>query len=49
MEVQPLGPQDSDVTGLFKHFWEGCPIDNGRVKRNIRISLIDFMDTTERT
>ena len=30
--------RDSDMTGLYEHFKEGCP--------NIRISLIDFIDTT---
>ena len=38
--------QDSDLAGLYKHFRDGCPNDDGREKRNIRISLIDFMDTT---
>ena len=38
--------RDSDLTGLYEHFRDGCPNDDGREKNNIRISLIDFMDTT---
>ena len=38
--------KDSDLTGLYEHFKKGCPNDDGRNKNNIRISLIDFMDTT---
>ena len=38
--------RDSDMTGLYEHFRDGCPNDDGREKKNIRISLIDFMDTT---
>ena len=34
------------MTGLYEHFKDGCPHDDGREKNNIRISLIDFMDTT---
>jgi hypothetical protein len=34
------------MTGLYKHFRDGCPYDDGREKKNIRISLIDFIDTT---
>ena len=35
-----------DATGLYKHFRDGCPNDTGMDKQTIRISLIDFMDTT---
>ena len=38
--------RDSDMTGLYQHFRDGCPHDDGIKKNNIRISLIDFMDTT---
>ena len=38
--------RDSDATGLYKHFRDGCPNDTGVNKQTIRISLIDFMDTT---
>ena len=38
--------RDSDATGLYKHFRDGCPHDTGQNKQTIRISLIDFMDTT---
>ena len=33
-------------TGLYEHFKKGCPNDDRRNKNNIRISLINFMDTT---
>ena len=38
--------RDSDMTGLYEHFRDGCPNDDGRDKNNIRISLIDYLDTT---
>ena len=38
--------RDSDMTGLYEHFRDGCPHDDGRKKMNIRISLVDFIDTS---
>ena len=38
--------KDSDLTRLYEHFIDGCPNDDGREKNNIRMSLIDFMDST---
>ena len=43
---QRCNKRDSDSTGLYKHFRDGCPHDTGPNKQTIRISLIDFMDTT---
>ena len=43
---QRCNKRDSDSTGLYKHFRDGCPNDDGTNKQTIRISLIDFMDTT---
>ena len=43
---QRCNKRDSDATGLYKHFRNGCPNDTGVDKQTIRISLIDFMDTT---
>ena len=34
------------MTGLYEHFRDGCPNADGREKKNIQISLIDFLDTT---
>ena len=34
------------MTGLYEHFRDGCPHDDGREKMNIRISLVDFIDTS---
>ena len=36
----------SNGTGLEKHFKDGCPNDTGRDKMNIRITLLEHMDTT---
>ena len=36
----------SKTTGLTSHFMEGCPSDTGPGKEHIRLTLIDFMDTT---
>jgi hypothetical protein len=38
---------DSNRTGLYKHFQDGCPNDTGRSKSHIRLTLVDFYDTTE--
>ena len=38
--------RDSDQTGLYKHFRDGCPNDTGVEKKHIKISLIYFMFTT---
>ena len=38
---------DSDSTGLYLHFKEGCPNDDGDEKMNLRISLIDYLITTD--
>ena len=45
---QRCNKRDSDSTGLYKHFRDGCPNDMGIEKQTIRISLIDFMDTSAR-
>ena len=37
---------NSNSTGLYKHFQEGCPSDSGQEKDNIRLTLLDFLDTT---
>ena len=36
----------SNSTGLYKHFQEGCPSDGGSDKDQIRLTLIDFLDTS---
>ena len=38
---------DSNSTGLYKHFQDGCPNDTGAEKSHIRVTLVDFLDTTE--
>ena len=38
--------KDSDLTGLYKHFKDGCPNDSGEEKTHVRISLIDHMFTS---
>ena len=43
---QRCNKRDSDSTGLYKHFRDGCPNDTGQDKSTIRFSIIDFMDTT---
>ena len=39
--------RNSNSTGLYKHFQSGCPSDTGRDKSNIRITLLDYLDTTQ--
>ena len=39
--------QNSNSTGLYKHFQDGCPNDTGQGKEHIRLTLLDSMDTTE--
>ena len=39
--------ENSNSTGLSKHFKLGCPNDTGRVKSTLDFTLIDFYDTTE--
>ena len=40
--------RDSTNTGLYKHFMTGCPADTGDGKlKNLRWTLVDFMDTSE--
>ena len=43
---QRCNKRDSDSTGLYKHFRDGCPHDTGPNKQMFRFSLIDFMYTT---
>ena len=31
---------------LYKHFQEGCPSDGDQDEDNIRLTLLDFLDTT---
>ena len=38
---------NSNSTGMYKHFMEGCPNDKGTKKEHSRIILLDFLDTTE--
>ena len=37
---------DSNSTGLYKHFMEGCPNDTGAEKAHIRLTLLDYLDTS---
>ena len=37
---------NSNSTGLYKHFLNGCPNDTGRQKEHIRLTLVDYYDTT---
>ena len=39
--------KNSVSTGMYKHFMEGCPNDRGLGKEHIRLTLVDFLDTTE--
>ena len=39
--------QNSNSTGLSKHFKEGCPNDTGREKETLDFTLIDHYDTTK--
>ena len=39
-------PSRPNSTGLYKHFLEGCPSDVGQEKEQIRITLLDFLDTS---
>ena len=36
---------DSEATGLFEHWRDGCPHDTGESKSTIRISFMDFMNS----
>ena len=42
-----LNKANSNSTGLYKHFMDGCRNDTGLSKSHIRLTLIDFLDTTE--
>jgi hypothetical protein len=37
---------NSNSTGLYKHFQEGCPSDVGLDKEQIQLTLLDFLDTS---
>ena len=39
--------RNSNSTAVYKHFQERCPSDAGPIKDNIRITLLDYLDTTE--
>ena len=39
--------RNSNSTGLYNHFQDGCPNDTGQGKEHIRLTLLDSMDTTE--
>ena len=39
--------ENSNSTGMYKHFMEGCPNDGGTDKDNLRITLVDYLDTTQ--
>jgi hypothetical protein len=38
---------DSVCTGMYRHFMNGCPQDGGREKDQLRLTLLDFLDTSE--
>ena len=38
--------QNSNSTGLSKHFKSGCPNDTGREKTTLDFTLLDFLDTS---
>ena len=38
---------NSNSTGLYRHFQEGCASDTGDTKDHIRITLLDYLDTKE--
>ena len=38
---------NSNSTGMYKHFMDGCQNDTGVEKNHIRLTLLDSMDTTE--
>ena len=35
--------------GIYKHFLQGCPNDTGKEKEHLRLTLLDYLDTTEAT
>ena len=39
--------RNSNSTGLSKHFKTGCPNDQGRDKRTLDVTLLDYYDTTK--
>ena len=39
--------QNSNSTGLSKHFKTGCPNDTGRSKNTLDFTLLDYHDTTQ--
>ena len=39
--------ENSNSTGLSKHFMDGCPFDTGKEKMTLRYTLIDYFDTTQ--
>ena len=38
---------NSNSTGMYKHFMDGCPSDAGSDKLQLRLTLLDYLDTTE--
>ena len=38
---------DSVCTGMYRHFMDGCPNDKGREIMQLRITLLDFFETSE--
>ena len=38
--------KSSKSTGISKHFMEGCPHDPGKQKDTLKMTLIDYWDTT---
>jgi hypothetical protein len=32
---------------MYRHFMDGCPNDGGREKDQLRLTLLDFLDTSE--
>ena len=38
--------RNSNRTGLYRHFQEGCPHDQGPDQDHIRLTLVDYLDTT---
>ena len=39
--------ENSNSMGLSKHFMDGCPFDQGKEKKTLNYTLIDYYDTTD--
>ena len=38
---------NSNSTGMYKYFMDGCPNNTGTDKPHLRLTLLDYLDTTE--